>query len=139
MSNAYLRNITNSFHDVRLLSLAGWPQATQIEPRDRGGPYIVLQEGFDPEDMTLTADEFILGRSGKWLSLAYFYKMTVPERRAEFVFGTAGEVMKMMGDLPPKPALLRPGAKEKAAPPPQDEMAAAIQAARGQQPQAGDQ
>ena len=66
MSNIYLRNITNSFQDVRLASLASWRQASEFSPRDRGGPYVVLQEGYDPEDPKVIADEFVLGRSGKW-------------------------------------------------------------------------
>ena len=47
MSNIYLRNITNtnSYQDVRLVSLASWRQAGEITPRDRGGPYMVTQEG----------------------------------------------------------------------------------------------
>jgi hypothetical protein len=133
MSNVNLRNITNSFQDVRLASLASWPAAKEIMPRDRGGPYVIMQEGFDPEDMTMTPDEFVLGRSGKWLSIAYFYQMPVPERRAEFVFGTAAEVMKMMNDLPSKVALMRPTDKPKAAAPAEgDEMAAALKAGQTQ-------
>lgn len=133
MSNINLRNITNSFQDVHLASMASWRQAAEITPRDRGGPYVVLQEGYDPEDMTLTPDEFVLGRSGKWLSLSFFYQMPVPERRAEYVFGTAAEVMQIMGNLPPKVQIFRPGAREKAAPVPAqtDEMAAALQKAKG--------
>ena len=65
MSNVNLRNITNHFQDVRLASLASWKQAFEITPRDRSGPYVILQEGYDPDDMTMTADEFVLGRSGK--------------------------------------------------------------------------
>lgn len=137
MSNIDLRNITNSFQDVRLVSLASWRQAAEISPRDRNGPYVVLQEGFDPEDLTLTADEFILGRSGKWLSLGHFYRMPVPDRRSEFVFGTAAEVIQMMSDLPSKTTLLRPeSGKEPAAAPKEDEMAAALRAGRGQAPDA---
>ncbi len=127
MSNLNLRNITNSFQDVRLVSLASWRLASEISPRDRGGPYVVMQEGYDPEDPRVTADEFVLGRSGKWISTAYFYKMGVPERRAEFVFGTAAEVMAMMQDLPSKVQVIHPGAgaaEEPAAKPgPEDEMA----------------
>src|SRR5580765_2622373 len=89
MSNLNLRNITNSFLDVRLVSLKSWRQANEISPRDKGGPYVVLQEGYDAQDLTMTPDEFVLGRSGKWLSLGYFFKMPVAERREEFVFGTA--------------------------------------------------
>jgi hypothetical protein len=95
-----------------------------------------MQEGYDPEDPTMTADEFVLGRSGKWLSLSYFYRMPVPERRAEFVFGTAAEIMQMMSNLPPKVVMLRPGAETERAPvtPETDEMAAALKAAKDQPP-----
>ncbi|HWN95380.1 MAG TPA: hypothetical protein VNT99_10140 [Methylomirabilota bacterium] len=136
MSNIYLRNITNHFQDVRLISLASWPAAREISPRDRGGPYMVTQEGYDPADLKVVADEFVLGRSGKWLSLRHFFQMSTPERRAEFVFGTVAEVMAMMRDLPTKVEIIRPGAApESSAPAPeQDEMAAAFQAGKAQPP-----
>lgn len=132
MSALNLRNITNSFQDCRLVSLASWSQAVDISPRDRGGPYIVMQEGYDPEDLRMIAEEYILGRSGKWMSLGIFYKMPTPDRRAEFVFGTAAEVMQVMHDLPPKAQILRPTdpSQEAAAPAEADEMAAAVQAAK---------
>src|SRR5688572_6724679 len=133
MSNANLRNITNSFLDVHLVSLKTWRQANEIIPRDKGGPYVVLQEGYDPEALTVTPDEFVLGRSGKWLSLGHFFKMPVPDRRAEFVFGTAGEVMQMMSDLPSKAQVLHPPAKQTApaaADVATDEMASAFRAAK---------
>jgi len=136
MPNMNLRNITNSFQDVHLVSLASWRQAAEFTPRDRGGPYVVMQEGYDPEDPKVIAEEFVLGRAGKWLSLGLFYKMPVPERRAEFIFGTAAEVMQMMGTLPSKPVIVRPGDKEQAAAtaPEGDEMAAAFQAGRTKAP-----
>jgi hypothetical protein len=135
MSNVNLRNITNSFLDVHLVSLKSWRQANEILPRDKGGPYVVLQEGYDPEDMTITPDEFVLGRSGKWLSLGHFFKMPVPDRRAEFVFGTAGEIMQMMSDLPTKAQVLHPSAKGTlaSADPAADEMANAFRAAKEQE------
>jgi hypothetical protein len=134
MANLNLRNITNSFHDCRLVSLASWRQAAEISPRDRGGPYVVMQEGYDPEDLRMIAEEFVLGRSGKWMSLGMFYKMPVEDRRAEYVFGTAAEVMQMMGNLPSKAQILRPGAGQDAAggPAADDELAAALKAGRGQ-------
>jgi len=133
MSNLNLRNITNSFQDVRLVSLASWRQAAEISPRDRGGPYVVMQEGYDPGDPKVTADEFVLGRSGKWISTSYFYKMSVPDRRAEFLFGTAAEVMTMMQDLPSKVQVIHPGAAEEPAaePGPEDEMATTFIHAKG--------
>lgn len=132
MNQDNLRNLTNSFLDVRLISLATWPQARDISPRDRGGPYVVTQAGIDPEDLKGQPDEFVLGRSGKWLSLHYFFRLPVPQRRAEFVFGTAAEVMQMMADLPTKVAIIRatdkPDAAGEASPAAGDAMAAAIQA-----------
>ena len=96
----------------------------------------MLQEGYDPEDLKVIADEFVLGRSGKWLSVGLFYRMPVPERRAEFIFGTAAEVMEMMGRLPSKAVIVRPGAALEPAPAgaEPDEMAAALQAGKGRPP-----
>jgi hypothetical protein len=134
MSNPNLRNITNHFLDAHLVSLASWGKANEISPRDRNGPYVVLQEGYDPENMRMLADEFILGRSGKWLSLSLFYKLPVPERRAEFVFGTAAEVMQMMSDLPSKVRIFARAETQEAGPPQPgtDELAAVIQAGKNQ-------
>ena len=112
MSSSELRNITNSFHDVQLASLSSLEKASELAPPDTGGPYVVLQKGFDPEDPKVLADEFVLGRSGKWLSLSHFFHMPVPERRAEFIFATAAEVMHVMGQLPPMVEILRPTAKK---------------------------
>ena len=82
--------------------------------------------------MKVIADEFIPGRSGKWPSFSYFFRMSVPERRAEFIFGTAAEVMAMMEGLPSKVAILRPGGEPQSVPTPpeSDEMAAAYEAGR---------
>ncbi len=136
MSNLNLHSITNDFAIVRLASLATWKGAAEFPDKDRGGPYVVIQEAYDPEDPKLTADEFVLGRSGKWLSIGFFYRMPVPERRAEFVFSTAAEVMEMMGKLGPKAQILRPekpGTVEAAAEA-EDEMVAAIRAGESPAP-----
>ncbi len=143
MSNVYLRKITNSFQDVRLVSLASWKQANEISPRDRNGPYIVIQEGYDPDDPKMLGDQFVLGRAGQWLSLGQFFKMSVAERRAEFVFGTTAEVIQVMQDLPSKVVMLRPGSERSTEPenPEADEMATAFKAAQtkpaGQETQEG--
>ena len=132
MNNINLRNITNSFQDVRLGSLASWSRADEFSPHDSGGPYVVTQEGYNPDDATLTPDEFILRRSGEWLSLCLFFQLPEPDR-AEFVFTTAAEVMKVMNDLPPTVQIVRRSAKEKTAPATGevDEMAAALQKGKG--------
>lgn len=133
MSQAASRSITNSFQDVRLISLASWSRAAEINPRDARGPYVVLQEGYDPGDLTMNPDEFLLGRSGRWLSLGLFYRLPVEQRRGEFVFGTVAEVMNVLGTLSSKVAVFRPGEIQEAQPgePQKDELAAAIQAGRG--------
>ena len=132
MNNINLRNITNNFQDVRLGSLASWSRAGEFFPHDPGGPYVVTQEGYDPDDPKVTPDEFILRCSGEWLSLSFFFQMREPDR-PEFVFRTAAEVMQVMNDLPSKVQIIRAGAKEKAAPAPAevDEMAAALQKGKG--------
>jgi hypothetical protein len=55
-----------------------------------------------------TPDEFILRRSGEWLSLSAFFQLLEPDR-AEFVFRTAAGVMQLMNNLPPKVHILRTG------------------------------
>ena len=132
--NLDLRNITNHYQDVKLISLSTWRQANEIVPRDRNGPYVILQEGYDPEDMRMIAEDFVLGHSGKWLSLGHFYQMPIPERRAEFLFGTVAEVIHMMNNLPSKVEFLRPAGKEtEASAAPNDEMVEAFQASRAKQ------
>ncbi len=58
----------------------------------------------------------------------------MPERRAEFIFGTAAEVMQMMSDLPSKVTMFGHGKIEEgtSAAPEGDAMAAAIHAAKKQ-------
>ena len=133
MNNINLRTITNSYQDVRLGSLASWkPRADEFIPHDPNGPYVVTQEGYDPDDAKMTPDEFILRRSGEWASLSLFFQLPEPDR-AEFVFRTAAEVMQLMNNLPSKVQVLRPGAKEKTTPAPTEagEIPAALQKGEG--------
>ena len=59
----------------------------------------------------------------------------VAERRAQFVYGTAAEVMAAMYNLPPKVTILRPGTKVEGEPA-ADEMAEAIKAGKAGKPEA---
>jgi hypothetical protein len=136
MSDPNARSLSNCFQDVRLVSLASWSKASEINPRDKAGPYVVTQQGYDPLDPKMVPDEFILGRSGKWLKLGTFYRLPVDERRAEFVFGTAAEAMQTVGNLPSRISIL--GRCEDAIVEPanaaSDDMASAIQSGQAQQP-----
>lgn len=123
MKQENLRRLTNHFRDVRLISLRNWRAANEITPRDPGGPYIVAQEGYDPADLRMQTDEFVLGRSGKWLSVGLFLKLPLETRRGAFVFGTAAEFMGLVQDLPSRAEVLRPEIEpERAAVPEQDEL-----------------
>lgn len=99
MDQSTIRSITNDYQDVRLVSLKGWKRANEVSPRDNGGPYVVMQEGYDPEDFKMDYDEFLLGKSGEWISVAVFYRLPADLRLQEFVFGTAAEVIRLMENL----------------------------------------
>lgn len=94
-----LRALGNNFRDVRLISLQGWKHAHEIQSRDPGGPYVVVQEGYDPQDLTMRFDEFVLGRSGGWTPVGLFLKLPRDIRRDEFIFGRASEVMGLLSSL----------------------------------------
>ena len=126
MSASDLHAITNDYQDARLLSLRKWRNAHEIEPRDPGGPYMVIQAGYDPQEISPVYDEFLLGRSGAWLPAGLFFRIPRDERRKEFVFGTAAEVADLLMGLVGKPRIVRKG--DELAPPPaeEDDLAAAF-------------
>jgi hypothetical protein len=126
MDLSKLRSITNSYRDVRLISLQKWSGAAEFIECDRGGPYVVGQEGYDPNDLASTPNEFILGKSGHWLPLAHFFTLPLPERRAEFVFCSAAEVMRLLDELPTKVSILRPGKPAPKPHHPEDELNATV-------------
>ena len=100
MTTEPLHNLSNHFLDLRLVSLRSWRLARDIVPRDDGGPYMVVQSGYDPEDLRMQADEFVLGRAGKWMPVGVMLKLPAELRRREFVFGMASEVMQLIDGLP---------------------------------------
>lgn len=112
MNQADLRSITNNYQDARLISLRTWKGAASIPDRDANGPYIVGQEGYDPQDIHMTPDEFVLCKSGQWLSTSDFFKLPQEDQRKNFVFVTIAEVMHTMANLPSDISIMRPGAKE---------------------------
>lgn len=93
------RALTNDPSAARLISLAKLALASQVQTRDARGPYVIVQTGHAPGDHTSKDVDHLLGRSGEWLALHWFIRLPVHERNAEFVFGTANEVMTFMETL----------------------------------------
>lgn len=99
-------SLTNDYRRVRLVSLRKWKHAAEVEPRDPGGPYVVTQSGYDPEDPKLQHDDFLVGRSGAWFSIRLFFSLPKDLRRREFVFGTAAEVIQLLESLTGQPRVV---------------------------------
>ena len=106
MDLSNVRMLSNRYQDVRLVSLKDWRRASEFVPRDQGGPYMVVQAGYDPTDPKAIPDEFVLGRHGRWVPLAIFFRLPKPTRRAEFVFGDAAEVIRLIEELPADASVL---------------------------------
>lgn len=104
-----LHAVTNNYQDARLISLRNWKHAREFEDRDEGGPYAVSQAGYDPAVLGYEFDEFVLGKSGRWVPLAVFFGLPGELRRAEFIFAKAADVMNLMSSLPDKIQIVRSG------------------------------
>ncbi len=100
--------LTNNFDSARLLSLKNLKQASEIPGCDRNGPYVVMQHAYDPEDPTMTPEDFLLGKSGAWLATKWFVGLPVDQRRKEFIFATSTEVIALLEDLTHGVAITRP-------------------------------
>jgi hypothetical protein len=97
--NKMSRRLSNHYSDSRLVSLAKLKTAVEFPGRDRNGPYVVMQYGYDPDDPAMRTHDFLLGRSGGWLALHWFIRLPVPERRKEFLYSTVGEVLAQMEQM----------------------------------------
>ena len=93
------RRLSNHFSDCRLVSLAKLRTASEIPNRDSKGPYVIMQYGYEPDDLSMRGGDYLLGRSGAWLGTHWFVRMPVPERRKEFVFGSKVEVIELLETL----------------------------------------
>lgn len=129
------RNLTNNFQDVRLCSLRHWSNATTLAPEGTNGPYIILQSGLDPQDPAAGIGDFILGRNGRWLPLAFFYGLPVDMRRDQYVFRTAADAIGILERLLGKPEIERgQGRQAGGAATPEDELNQAIAKAHRDDP-----
>jgi hypothetical protein len=93
------RPLSNDASAARLISLTKLEIAAQIESHDLHGPYVILQTGYAPGDLSMKAADYLLGRSGEWLALHWFLSLPVSDRNDEFVFATVAEAMIILEEL----------------------------------------
>jgi hypothetical protein len=91
--------LSNDVSAARLISLTKLEMAAEIEPHDSHGPYVIVQTGYVPGDLSMKAADYLLGRSGEWLALHWFLRLPTEERNDEFVFGTVTEAMTVLEKL----------------------------------------
>jgi hypothetical protein len=107
MSSETVRNLSNDFQSVRLLSLHAWPDAPALRDPGGHGPYVVMQKAMDPEDLRATVEDFILGKAGRWLPMYLFHQLPEDLRREQFVFSAAAQVIEVLQGLTGKPIIDR--------------------------------
>lgn len=92
-----MRQLTNNYRDCTLIN---------IEPSTPGGPYVVVQEAFDPEDPQMRNALFMLQHDGTWIE--EIARTELPdEERFEVVFETLNDVMQAFQAMPDKPSVER--------------------------------
>lgn len=108
------RSLRNDFQAVHLYSLRHWPEAIDHAPPESGGPYVIIQTGIDPDNPGADVDHFILGRSGRWISLSVFRRLSREFRRENYLFSMAAEAIEALQGLVGRPEIDRdpPGSDE---------------------------
>lgn len=93
------RPLRNDASASRLISLHHLEIAAAVEQHDPHGPYVILQTGYVPGDLSMKAADYLLGRSGEWLALHWFLSLPVSDRNDEFIYGTVAEAMILLEEL----------------------------------------
>ncbi|HXG46653.1 MAG TPA: hypothetical protein VNO52_03440 [Methylomirabilota bacterium] len=87
--------ITNRYQDFQVLNLA------QLVHHEGRGPYMVTQDGCDPDDATRRACSFVLTRRGTWLHFYLYLALPEAVRRKIAHYETVAEVLQRAESLPP--------------------------------------
>lgn len=95
-SSMSLRTITNHYHDFEVVDL---------DPSRDRGPFVVVQEGCAPGEMTATSKVFVLRRDGSWADAAYYLAGKGRTQLTEIMFEDTREVMKLLQQLAPRPVV----------------------------------
>jgi RND family efflux transporter MFP subunit len=87
--------ITNRYQDFHVLNLSRLLH--QVESR---GPFMVTQDGSDPEDHTMRACSFVLTRRGTWLHFYRYLALSEAARARIAHFDTVAETLRRTDSLP---------------------------------------
>lgn len=98
-----LRTITNHHKDMDV-----W----DIDPSPDRGPFVVVQEGCAPGDVTAKSKVFALRRDGTWADAAYYLAGEGTGSFEEIMFLTTAEVMELLQRLAPNPSVANVTASE---------------------------
>lgn len=88
-------SITNSSQDFQLLNLC--KLVHHVEGR---GPFIVTQDGCDPNDSTMRQCSFVLTRRGTWLHFYLYLALPETVRQNCAYFDSIAEVLQRAESLP---------------------------------------
>ena len=89
--------ITNRYQDFQMLNLARLVH--RVEGR---GPFLVTQDGCDPDDPSMRACSFVLTRRGTWLHFYLYLALPEAVRRHCAQFETGEEALQRADSLPGK-------------------------------------
>ncbi len=89
--------ITNRYQDFKVLNLC--QLVHHVEGR---GPFMVTQDGCDPNDSAMRPCSFVLTRSGTWLHFYLYLALPEMVRQKCVHFETAAEVLQQADSLPAK-------------------------------------
>lgn len=89
--------ITNRYQDFQVLNLS------QLVHRVEGrGPYMVTQDGCDPDDPRMRACSFVLTKRGTWLHFYLYLALPESVRRQCAQFETIEDALQRADSLPGK-------------------------------------
>ncbi|MCI0537475.1 MAG: hypothetical protein L0Z50_19845 [Verrucomicrobiales bacterium] len=90
-------SITNRYQDFQVLNLC--QLVHHVEGR---GPYMVTQDGCDPDDPAMRKCSFVLTKRGTWLHFYLYLALPESVRQKIAHFEVVTEVLQRADSLPPK-------------------------------------
>lgn len=93
-----MRALTNTYSDCQLLN---------VDPQSAAhGPFIITQEGYDPDDLRFVMKLFLLRRDGQWIDEMAQEQLSEDEC-LEVFFESPEEAARALEALQGKPVIMR--------------------------------